>query len=154
MSRMHNQYRELESSYNYIDKTECLEKEIERFPSVYIEGAAGCGKTTMMRMLLEKHPEVDYTVLWMDEDEEYERYVDKYVDKSSKYVDNSRWLADLRECAGRVATAHSRNDQKEYPKIRRTRPDHPDWEERDSGCAAWHILEPLDGIGHAEQHAV
>ena len=50
MSRMHNQYRELESSYNYIDKTECLEKEIERFPSVYIEGAAGCGKTTMMRM--------------------------------------------------------------------------------------------------------
>lgn len=65
MSRIHNQYRELESSYNYIDKTECLEKEIERFPSVYIEGAAGCGKTTMMRMLLEKHPEVDYTVLWM-----------------------------------------------------------------------------------------
>ena len=92
MSRMHNQYRELESSYNYIDKTECLEKEIERFPSVYIEGAAGCGKTTMMRMFLEKHPEVDYTVLWMDEDEEYERYVDKYVDKSSEYVDNSRWL--------------------------------------------------------------
>ena len=36
MSRIHNQYRELESSYNYIDKTECLEKEIERFPSVYI----------------------------------------------------------------------------------------------------------------------
>ena len=72
MSRMHNQYRELESSYNYIDKTECLEKEIERFPSVYIEGAAGCGKTTMMRMFLEKHPEVDYTVLWMDEDEKDE----------------------------------------------------------------------------------
>lgn len=68
MSRIHNQYRELESSYNYIDKTECLEKEIERFPSVYIEGAAGCGKTTMMRMFLEKHPEVDYIVLWMDED--------------------------------------------------------------------------------------
>lgn len=91
MSRIHNQYRELESSYNYIDKTECLEKEIERFPSVYIEGAAGCGKTTMMRMFLEKHPEVDYTVLWMDEDEkdkEYEEY-ERYVDK---YVDNSRWL--------------------------------------------------------------
>lgn len=40
------------------------------------------------------------------------------------------------------AAAHSRNDLKEYPKIRRTRPDHPDWEERDSGCVAWHILEP------------
>ncbi len=42
----------------------------------------------MMRMLLEKHPEVDYTVLWMDEDEKYEEY-ERYVDK---YVDNSRWL--------------------------------------------------------------
>ena len=104
MSRIHNQYRELESSYNYIDKTECLEKEIERFPSVYIEGAAGCGKTTMMRMFLEKHPEVDYTVLWMDEDEKYEEY-ERYVDK---YVDNSRWL--ILECTGRAAAAHSRND--------------------------------------------
>ena len=64
---MYNQYRELESGYNYIDKTGCLQKEIERFPSVYIEGSAGCGKTTMMRLLLKKHPEVDYTVLWMDE---------------------------------------------------------------------------------------
>ena len=108
MNRMHDQYRKLESSYNYIDKTESLEKEIERFPSVYIEGAAGCGKTTMMRMLLEKHPEVDYDVLWMDEaDDEngekykrYEQYVDKYVDKCANYVDkcvdnhvdNSKWL--------------------------------------------------------------
>ena len=108
MNRMHDQYRQLESSYNYIDKTESLEKEIERFPSVYIEGAAGCGKTTMMRMLLEKHPEVDYDVLWMDEaDDEngekykrYEQYVDKYVDKCANYVDkcvdnhvdNSKWL--------------------------------------------------------------
>ena len=83
MNRMHDQYRQLESGYNYIDKT------------VYIEGAAGCGKTTMMRMLLEKHPEVDYAVLWMDEaDDEngekykrYEQYVDKYVDKCANYVD-------------------------------------------------------------------
>lgn len=108
MNRMHDQYRKLESSYNHIDKTESLQKEIERFPSVYIEGAAGCGKTTMMRMLLEKHPEVDYDVLWMDEaDDEngekykrYEQYVDKYVDKCANYVDkcvdnhvdNSKWL--------------------------------------------------------------
>ena len=99
---MYNQYRELESGYNYIDKTGCLQKEIERFPSVYIEGSAGCGKTTMMRLLLKKHPEVDYTVLWMDEADEksYTHYVDKYVDKCSKcvdkyvdkQVDNSKWL--------------------------------------------------------------
>ena len=46
MSGMRSQYRDLEHGYHYIDKTEVLEKEIERFPSVYIEGAAGCGKTT------------------------------------------------------------------------------------------------------------
>ena len=108
MKRMHDQYRKLESGHNYIDKTESLEKEIERFPSVYIEGAAGCGKTTMMRMVLEKHPEVDYAVFWMDEAEDengekykkYEQYVDKYVDKCANYVDkcvdnhvdNSKWL--------------------------------------------------------------
>lgn len=108
MKRMHDQYRKLESGHNYIDKTESLEKEIERFPSVYIEGAAGCGKTTMMRMVLEKHPEVDYAVFWMDEaDDEngekykkYEQYVDKYVDKCANYVDkcvdnhvdNPKWL--------------------------------------------------------------
>lgn len=40
----------LKADHEDRDKTECLEKEIERFPSVYIEGAAGCGKTTMMRM--------------------------------------------------------------------------------------------------------
>lgn len=68
-------------------------------------------RTKMMRMLLEKHPEVDYAVLWMDEaDDEngekykrykrYEQYVDKYVDKCANYVDkcvdnhvdNSKWL--------------------------------------------------------------
>ena len=113
-NRMRNQYRELENGYNYIDKTESLEKEIERFPSVYIEGAAGCGKTTMMRMLLEKYPEVDYEVFWMDEAdaEECAQNVDKYVDKCVKYVDKcvdnhvdkSKWLilenvpADLPPC--------------------------------------------------------
>ena len=66
---MRSQYRDLENGYHYIDKTEVLEKEIERFPSVYIEGAAGCGKTTVMRMLLAKHPEVEYRVCWLDEDD-------------------------------------------------------------------------------------
>lgn len=69
MSGMRSQYRDLEHGYHYIDKTEVLEKEIERFPSVYIEGAAGCGKTTAMRMMLAKHPEVEYRVFWLDEDD-------------------------------------------------------------------------------------
>lgn len=49
-----------------IDKTESLEKGIAVFPSIYIEGSAACGKTTAVRMLLEKHPEVQSVVLWMD----------------------------------------------------------------------------------------
>ena len=69
MSGMRSQYRDLEHGYHYIDKTEVLEKEIERFPFVYIEGAAGCGKTTVMRMMLAKHPEVEYRVFWLDEDD-------------------------------------------------------------------------------------
>ena len=69
MSGMRSQYRDLEHGYHYIDKTEVLEKEIERFPSVYIEGAAGCGKTTVMRMMLAKHPEAEYRVFWLDEDD-------------------------------------------------------------------------------------
>ena len=95
MSRIHNQYRELESSYNYIDKTECLEKEIERFPSVYIEGAAGCGKTTMMRMFLEKHPEVDYTRAhkWVGDDHCDEDFC--FV--KCRYAENLRsWMRKLK----------------------------------------------------------
>lgn len=40
-----------------IDKTEALERGIEVFPSIYIEGAAAVGKTTALRMLAAKHPE-------------------------------------------------------------------------------------------------
>lgn len=47
----------------YIDKTEALEKGIELFPSIYIEGAAATGKTCAMRALRRKHPEVEIQVL-------------------------------------------------------------------------------------------
>lgn len=93
---MYNQYRELESGYNYIDKTGCLQKEIERFPSVYIEGSAGCGKTTMMRLLLKKHPEVDYTVLWMDEADEkviHIMWISMWISAQNAWINTwiSRW---------------------------------------------------------------
>lgn len=41
-----------------VDKTQCLEKGIEIYPSIYIEGAAASGKTTAVRCLLKRHPEV------------------------------------------------------------------------------------------------
>ena len=52
----------------YIDKTQVLEKGMEAFPSIYIEGAAASGKTTAVRMLLSKHPEIETAVFWMEEE--------------------------------------------------------------------------------------
>lgn len=52
----------------YIDKTRNLEKGIEVFPSIYIEGAAASGKTTAVKMLLAKHPEVTPFFFFMDEE--------------------------------------------------------------------------------------
>ena len=51
------QYKSLAENQYYIDKTEALEKGITVFPSIYIEGAAACGKTTAVKMLLARHPE-------------------------------------------------------------------------------------------------
>lgn len=49
----------------YIDKTEELQKGIEGFPFVYIEGFAACGKSTAVNMLLEKYPEVERCIIDM-----------------------------------------------------------------------------------------
>lgn len=61
-------YRTLWNKQYYIDKTGALEKGIEAFPSIYIEGAAASGKTTAVRMLLAKHPEIETAVFWMEEE--------------------------------------------------------------------------------------
>ena len=57
----------------YIDKTEELQKGIEGFPFVYIEGFAACGKSTAVRMLLEKHPAVESYVVNMSSNNAPER---------------------------------------------------------------------------------
>lgn len=62
---MCNTYHILNSNQDYIDKTDALEKGITAFPSIYIEGAAACGKTTAVKMLLLNHPETAYTVFDM-----------------------------------------------------------------------------------------
>lgn len=58
-----NDGQSFEKKQHYIDKTEALEKGIEVFPSIYIEGAAGIGKTSAVEMLLEKHPETESVIL-------------------------------------------------------------------------------------------
>ena len=49
-------------------KQKCMEKGIAQFPSIYIAGAAGSGKTAAVRVLLQKHSEISAEVLWMDEE--------------------------------------------------------------------------------------
>lgn len=61
-------YKPLADNRHYIDKTEALEKGITVFPSIYIEGAAASGKTTAVKMLLEKHPEAEYVVFDTEEE--------------------------------------------------------------------------------------
>ena len=55
----------LEQKQFYIDKTEELQKGIEGFPFVYIEGFAACGKSMAVKMLLERHPEIDNCIVNM-----------------------------------------------------------------------------------------
>lgn len=63
---------------NYIDKTKSLEEGISRFPSIYIEGNAASGKTTAVKMLLDKHPEVIACILELDlESKEPEKLLEK-----------------------------------------------------------------------------
>lgn len=57
----------------YIDKTEELQKGIEGFPFVYIEGFAAYGKSTAVKMLLEKHPAVESYVVNMNVNREPEK---------------------------------------------------------------------------------
>lgn len=61
MIRSH--YEPFDQNQFYIDKTAELEKGIAGFPFIYIEGFAACGKTTMVRMLLAKHPEIAHCMI-------------------------------------------------------------------------------------------
>lgn len=94
--QMKSQYRLLDSNQYYIDKTEALEKGIELFPSIYIEGAAASGKTTAVKMLLEKHPEVEVFVFWMDEEKKNpEGFADsfqKLEQQTERTLEKKRWI--------------------------------------------------------------
>lgn len=52
----------------FIDKTDGINKGIAVFPSLFIEGAAACGKTTAVNMFLDAHPEMTSDVFYMDQE--------------------------------------------------------------------------------------
>ena len=52
----------------YIDKTAELQRGIKGFPFIYMEGVAACGKSTAVKMLIEKYP--DAQEVWIDMEKE------------------------------------------------------------------------------------
>ena len=56
-----------------IDKTDVLEQGLAKYPSIFIEGAAACGKTTAVNMFLQAHPEATSDVFHMNKGEYYSR---------------------------------------------------------------------------------
>lgn len=60
----------MEHEQHLVDKTNSFERGIVKFPSIYMEGAAACGKTTALNMLLDKHPEVTPFIIWVNEEVE------------------------------------------------------------------------------------
>lgn len=76
----------------YIDKTKMLEKGIVQFPSIYIEGAAGSGKTSAVRLLLKKHSEVTAEVFWIDEESKNpERFLEKIEKLADRMKNEKIW---------------------------------------------------------------
>lgn len=93
----------------YIDKTEALEKGIELFPSIYIEGAAATGKTCAMRALRRKHPEVEIQVLDLqDEVSAMERF-ERIREEWDSFAGTKWMMFDVmdasvsKSCAERIA---------------------------------------------------
>lgn len=76
-----------------IDKTGYLEEGIRRFPSIYIEGNAASGKTTLVEMFLKKHPEISFLKLDMQKEElDLAKFIEKGKSISCQIQEKKKWL--------------------------------------------------------------
>lgn len=93
---MRKQYKVSTHYGHYIDKTDRLQKGIEVFPSIYIEGAAASGKTTAVEMLLANREYVVPYVFFMEkEGQNPERLLEELQEVREMIWENSRkpiWL--------------------------------------------------------------
>lgn len=81
------------ATVRYIDKTEQLEEGIRRFPSIYIEGNAACGKSVAVTMLLDKHPQVLSVILdFTAELREAEQVIQKLQALKTRMEQEELWL--------------------------------------------------------------
>ncbi|MDY5025393.1 MAG: LuxR C-terminal-related transcriptional regulator [Oliverpabstia sp.] len=84
-------YVTLTAEQFYIDKTAILERGMEECPSIYIEGAAASGKTTAVRLLLGKNPDMKAYILEMKEEAESIKKLDEMV-KSREEWTKPGWI--------------------------------------------------------------
>lgn len=69
-----------------VDKTAALEKAMNRFPSLYLEGAAASGKTTAVKMLLGKHTDVTHQIFFMDQEDVCKTVLEKLRQLSEEHT--------------------------------------------------------------------
>lgn len=85
-----NGYR-LADGLHYVDKTQRLEKALEAFPAVYIEGAAASGKSTAVKMLLAQHSDVTYDVYDMQSASDRDLFEEDCQNRSMRASDGPTW---------------------------------------------------------------
>lgn len=75
-----------------VDKTQHLQRGIEIFPSLYIEGAAASGKTVAVQCLLEKHPEIKSVIFEMKEIENTAKFRETLCDLKMQMENEAVWV--------------------------------------------------------------
>ena len=63
-----------------IDKTDVLEQGLAKYPSIFIEGAAACGKTTAVNMFLQAHPEATSDVFHMNKESDKKAFFQRLAE--------------------------------------------------------------------------
>lgn len=86
-------YSSLSQKQYYVDKSGVLERELERFPSVYLEGIAASGKTTAVKMLLERRTEVVPVLFRMEEEvKDPKRCAEKFKELEERMDEKNIWV--------------------------------------------------------------
>lgn len=71
----------------FIDKTDVLEEGLKKYPSIFIEGAAACGKTTAVNMFLQAHPEATSDVFHMNKESDKKAFFQRLAELSAQTAD-------------------------------------------------------------------
>lgn len=84
--------RKTMSEQGLIDKSEILEREMETFPSLYIEGAAATGKSVAVQMLHNRKPQVNAVIFDMENNEDLQRLISELPEIKKEMQNKECWL--------------------------------------------------------------